>query len=734
MEIQRDRDTNGAVIAQLLYNTYGWSKNAICGWLGNADWESGGLNPAAMETGGWSGGVGLMQWTPGINLQQRANAIGRTDYLTIECQLAVIEYERQNNIQYYPTANYPETFNEFINSDKDVEYLVYAWGRNYERPNEYYAHWQDRIDRANYWASKIDTIIVSLQQKALERAIMIANDPSHGYDQSSRWGPDYDCSSFVTQAYREVGVNIGGGTGVYTGNMMEYFGAAGFKNVTSEVNLSTGSGLVEGDVLLNIVNHTGMYAGNGTIVQASLNEFGGITGGQPGDQTGDEISVVPYYNYPWDVVLRLDGGNLSIGGGGGRPPLSGFDNASNYISWKHIKDGKLTVQQNLQGEETEVFYQEYEIFVDIKAMDIPLTGKNCAYVMFGYVLKHDELSRMYYWIPQHSFASEAINNKIASVGQYQFMFHPADWREYTETNGSVVGFSIWGNYEEALGQKQINFFGDKYDKDLIYEELSWVKNDFLLCRIKLPIYTRQIFNVVDEKVTLDKFQLKYSNHHYDIQPFVALYRNSTAYDDYYGSSYFVYQSKALADLATFQKYYDDFPETEMSGMIKLKKPDTDLTAVEYMQKVIHYKAKKNSLIFNLPAEKIEFRNQTLMLTEPNPTGINASVNSNVFNYSYGKGNLYRYTYFGTYCRLAYLFQFLSNSALGSDSEILCQSYRDDRCNESLKPETDYKYINKLYYNDTEYIEFGSGSGLTPQDALNQTNVNYMLGLLRAWIR
>ena len=41
----------------------------------------------------------------------------------------------------------------------------------------------------------------------------------------------------------------------------------GFKNVTSEVNLSTGTGLITGDVLVRS-DHTDMYAGNGKIIGA----------------------------------------------------------------------------------------------------------------------------------------------------------------------------------------------------------------------------------------------------------------------------------------------------------------------------------------------------------------------------------------------------------------------------------------------------------------------------------
>lgn len=42
-------------------------------------------------------------------------------------------------------------------------------------------------------------------------------------------------------------------------------------------------------------------------VAAHIDERGRITGGAPGDQTGNEVSIGVYSNYPWDCVLRYNG-------------------------------------------------------------------------------------------------------------------------------------------------------------------------------------------------------------------------------------------------------------------------------------------------------------------------------------------------------------------------------------------------------------------------------------------
>nr|DAT11743.1 MAG TPA: N acetylmuramidase [Caudoviricetes sp.] len=139
---------------------------------------------------------------------------------------------------------------------------------------------------------------------AVTRALEIAADDSHGYDQANRWGPDYDCSSLVIDCFKRAGLPL---SCTYTGNMRGDMLRCGFEDVTGSVDLTTGAGLERGDVLLNHVHHTALYIGGGQLVQASINEYGGTTGGRTGDQTGREIYTRGYYNYPWDCVLRYTG-------------------------------------------------------------------------------------------------------------------------------------------------------------------------------------------------------------------------------------------------------------------------------------------------------------------------------------------------------------------------------------------------------------------------------------------
>lgn len=156
---------------------------------------------------------------------------------------------------------------------------------------------------------------MTVAEKALQWAIAIAKDQSHGYSQASRWGqPDYDCSSFAISAYRTgAGVPIDINQVNYTGNMQGLL-KFGFQDVTGSVNFGTKAGLQPGDIIWYHINgtngHAAIYAGNGQIVHAR-----GVSKGSaaPGDQ-GDEIGISAYYSQNWQHCYRYAGGGSGSGG------------------------------------------------------------------------------------------------------------------------------------------------------------------------------------------------------------------------------------------------------------------------------------------------------------------------------------------------------------------------------------------------------------------------------------
>lgn len=137
-------------------------------------------------------------------------------------------------------------------------------------------------------------------EQAVKNAIDLANDNSHGYSQSDRWNIDRDCSSLVIDCYQRAGVPVKTNGATYTGNMLSAFLKSGFHIINTKTD-----NLQSGDVLLNVKNHAAIYIGDNKIVQATISENGTVTG-QPGDQTGKEIAIYNYYNYPWDYVLRYE--------------------------------------------------------------------------------------------------------------------------------------------------------------------------------------------------------------------------------------------------------------------------------------------------------------------------------------------------------------------------------------------------------------------------------------------
>ena len=140
--------------------------------------------------------------------------------------------------------------------------------------------------------------------KAVKFMIYTANDDTHGYDQTHRNGPNYDCSSLVGTALHEAGFDVSPYS--WTGNLEAQLRAAGFVDCKAP--------WLAGDIHLNTQSHVVMSINNTQIVQASINEKGTVTGGQTGDQTGNEICIRDYYEYSggWDVHLRYAGQNTDV--------------------------------------------------------------------------------------------------------------------------------------------------------------------------------------------------------------------------------------------------------------------------------------------------------------------------------------------------------------------------------------------------------------------------------------
>ena len=146
--------------------------------------------------------------------------------------------------------------------------------------------------------------------KFCETMRMACEDWDLGYNQANRLdirdGGACDCSSLVIWAANRAGFETGDAS--YTGNMSSNFTRHGWVRLPFQL-----SQLKPGDILLNDAYHVCAvidgYGANATIAQASIDERGRATGGQNGDQSGNETNTRPVYIYShgWDCILRYAG-------------------------------------------------------------------------------------------------------------------------------------------------------------------------------------------------------------------------------------------------------------------------------------------------------------------------------------------------------------------------------------------------------------------------------------------
>jgi len=186
----------------------------------------------------------------------------------------------------------------------DVAGAKYANGTNvqtYASNGTAAQRWRLKATSASKLGKAIDTFAAKM--------LMYANDDSHGYDQTYRWGQygDYDCSSLVITCLKKAGFATGSST--YTGNLRSNLKSRGWE-VLTYTNVDA---LQVGDIILNDSSHVAGIVSDTTEVAAHCNEYGGATGGKAGDQTGYEICTRSLSEYTtgggtrsvwWYVVLR----------------------------------------------------------------------------------------------------------------------------------------------------------------------------------------------------------------------------------------------------------------------------------------------------------------------------------------------------------------------------------------------------------------------------------------------
>lgn len=200
---------------------------------------------------------------------------------------------------------------------------------------------------------------------AIRWACDIANDDTHQYVFGAQGPVNYDCTSFVTAAYREGGkLNI---SGVYTGNMKSKFESVGF----TAISYTNGIALEPGDVLFyhkpdgngGYTGHAIMYIGNSQIVHAKGKNYG--------------IVLDTFYTGSWQWVMRYP-----------------FDTASDY---QQVAPSNTTVN--------------------------PLATNTCGITVYSDVRnsgapndRHDMTIReIAYWSDQNTFTTTPTDVRISAI-------------------------------------------------------------------------------------------------------------------------------------------------------------------------------------------------------------------------------------------------------------------------------------------------------------------------------
>ena len=140
-------------------------------------------------------------------------------------------------------------------------------------------------------ASKVD--------KMVQRAIYLAGPGNLGYSQGNdRWNVwengSGDCASYNLSCAKWAGIPIGGAT--FTGDLMDELPKVGWKEIPLS-NRHYGCLVCRPKTATRGGHVAMMISDNDDVAEALGNEFGGIMGGKPGDQTGNEVLTRKYNGF-----------------------------------------------------------------------------------------------------------------------------------------------------------------------------------------------------------------------------------------------------------------------------------------------------------------------------------------------------------------------------------------------------------------------------------------------------
>ena len=260
---------------------------------------------AFVNNGPNGGGYGLAQWTYYTRKQALYDMYktgGYSSIGSIELACDYLYYELKNS---YPSVLSTLKKATSLREASDCVLHDFESPADQSTSVEVYRAGLGQVHLSTYGGTYGNPEEIAIIDKAVNRAVSIANDNTHGYENYGG-GPDYDCVSLLEEAWSYAGLNISVHDASSTKYFKETFEKIGFNDVTSLINFSTGEGLLRGDILLNPDYHVEMMVDSNTRVGAHSN-YDGVTG----DSGGTEIDIGPYANYAtygWTYCLRYGEG------------------------------------------------------------------------------------------------------------------------------------------------------------------------------------------------------------------------------------------------------------------------------------------------------------------------------------------------------------------------------------------------------------------------------------------
>lgn len=298
----------------------GWTKNAVCGMLGNMQREST-INPGIwqnLDSGNTSLGYGLVQWTPASKYLNWCSERG-LEPSSMDSNLKRILWELENGEQYYATTNFPESFSQFTKSTKSVTYLAEAFLMNYERAGV--AALDERISNANYWYDNLNVSGGTTPEPTIVFTPRLSKDGVNG---SRYWYSDNpfhqsgyglpNCTCYAYGRFWEISDLANGSqdydrkpTGLSLGDAKRWFSESTGFETGQEAKLGA-IACWEGD--------DSSYAGHVAIVEA-IDEAGNITVSQSAwtDTNRTESNSLYFYT---SVRNKSNGYNYSNANGAAR--------------------------------------------------------------------------------------------------------------------------------------------------------------------------------------------------------------------------------------------------------------------------------------------------------------------------------------------------------------------------------------------------------------------------------